>query len=97
MRRASAMLASFRDARSSGAGKEPSEEIHGRDSHADTEEDAGEHTFRAAFTKGKGQARNNNGNEGESASNGAGEGLLQYTHGVFPWRSSLGKSRSCEK
>src|SRR5260370_16155878 len=86
------------DVRDSVAGKEPRQEIHRRDSHSDAEEHTGKHTLRAAFTEGEGEAGHDNGNKREAASDGAGEGLLQYAHGVFPRRSSrLGKGRSREE
>ena len=43
--------------------KEPSEEVHGGDRHSDTEEHAGHDAFRAALTKGEGEARDHNGDE----------------------------------
>jgi hypothetical protein len=45
----------LRDARDLSAGKEPRQEIHGGDGHADTEKHAGKHTLRAAFPEGEGE------------------------------------------
>src|SRR5258708_26501908 len=80
------------DVRDSVAGKKPRQEIHRRDSHSDAEEHTGKHTLRAAFAEGEGEAGDDNGNEREAASDGAGEGRLKYADGVFPRRSS----RRCE-
>src|SRR5260370_20313165 len=81
------------DVRDSVAGKEPRQEIHRRDSHSDTEEHTGKHTLRAAFPEGEGEAGHDNGNERETASDRAGESLLQHANGVFPPGSSLGERR----
>src|SRR5438094_7288202 len=98
IRLASAICFSLRDAGASAAGKKPRQEIHRCDGHSDAKEHAGKHTLRAAFTEGKGETGQYNGNEGEAASDGAGESLLQYANGVFPRRSSrLAKGRSREK
>jgi hypothetical protein len=92
------MCFSLRDAPVSAAWEKPRKEIYRCDSHADAKEHAGKHTLRAAFTEGKGETRHYNGNERETARNGAGESLLQYANCVFPWRGSrLAKSRSDEK
>ena len=85
------------DARDLVAGKKPRQEIHRRDSHSDAEEHTGKHTLRAAFPEGEGKASHDNGNEGEAASDSAGEGLLQDANGVFPWGSSLSEGRSGEE
>src|SRR5713101_8434138 len=88
IRLASAMCFSLRDACVSAARKKPRQEIHRCDGHSDAKEHAGKHTLGAAFTEGKGETRHYNGNEGEAASDGAGESLLQYANGVLPRRSS---------
>src|SRR5882672_6268171 len=81
-----------------GAGKEPRQEIHGCDSHANAEQHTGKHTLRAAFPKGESEAGYNNGDERETASDGAGEGRLEHAYRVFPRRSSrLGEGWSREK
>src|SRR6266852_4447093 len=71
--------------------KKTSPEVEGGDSHADTEEHAGEYTLRTAFPKGKGQPRDDNGDKREPSGDCAGEGLLQYVDRVLPWRVGLGK------
>jgi hypothetical protein len=92
------MCFSLRDAAVSAAWEKPRKEIYGCDSHADAKEHAGKHTLRAAFTEGKGETRHYNGNERETAGNGAGESLLQYANGVFPGRSpGLAKRGTREK
>src|SRR5690242_10162680 len=80
----SAMCFSLRDACISASGKKPRQEIHRCDCHSDAKEHAGKHTLRAAFTEGKGETGHYYGNERETASDGAGESLLQYANGVFP-------------
>ncbi len=88
----------LRGASVSATGKKPRQEIHRCDGHSDTKEHAGKYTLGAAFTEGKGKTRYYNGNERETASDGASESLLQYANGVLPRRSScLAKGRSCEK
>jgi hypothetical protein len=59
----SAMCFSPRDVRESVAGKQPSEEIHGGDGHADAEQNACEYPFRATFTKGESKTSNHDCNE----------------------------------
>src|SRR5258708_24805501 len=98
IRRASAMRFSLRNADVSAAWEKPRKEIYRCDRHSDAKEHAGKHTLRAAFTEGKGETRDYNGNEREAASDGAGESLLQYANGVFPRRGSrLSKGRPREK
>src|SRR5271156_4444021 len=87
----------LRDVRDSVARKKPRQEIHCGDGHADAEEHSGKYTFRAAFTEGECEAGHDNGNEGEAASDGAGESLLQHANGVFPWGGSLSEGRSREE
>jgi hypothetical protein len=79
------------------ARKKPRQKIHCGDGHSDTEEHTGKHTLRAAFSEGEGKARHYNGNEGEAASDGAGESLLQHANRVFPWGSALSENRSGEE
>src|ERR1700683_1220976 len=83
--------------RDSAAGKHPSQEIHRRDSHSDTEENAGQHALRATFTEREGESGDDDGNERESPSDGAGESLLQDADGVFPGRASLSERRRGKK
>src|SRR5713226_8203339 len=98
IRLASAMCFSLRDAAISTAWEKPRKEIYRCDSHANAKEHAGKHTLRPAFTEGKGETRHYNGNERETAGDGAGKSLLQYANGVFPGRSpGLAKSRRREK
>ncbi len=85
------------DVRDSIARKKPRQKIHCGDGHSDTEKHTGKHTFRAAFTEGEGKAGHDNGYEGEAASDGAGESLLQHANGVFPWGSSLSEGRNREE
>src|SRR6266849_1796931 len=97
-RLASAMCFSLRDAAVSAAWEKPRKEIYRCDGHADAKEHSGKHALRAAFTEGKGETRYYNGNERETAGDGAGESLLQYANGVFPRRSSrLAKDGRREK
>src|SRR3984957_20209558 len=83
--------------RDSATGKHPSQEIHRCDSHANAEENAGQHALRAAFTKRESEPGDDDGNEREAASDGAGECLLQHADGVFPGRASLSERRRGEK
>src|SRR5882672_8010752 len=71
-----------------GAGKEPRQEIHRCDSHANAEQHTGKHTLRAAFPKSESKAGHNDRDERETAGDGAGEGRLEYANGVLPRRSS---------
>src|SRR3981189_1442797 len=75
--------------------KEPSHEVDGGDGHANAEENAGEDTFRSAFTEGEGEPGDDNGDERKPARDGAGERLLEDTDGVLPGRSAgrLGECR----
>src|SRR6266436_1376673 len=68
--------------------KEPSHEVDGGDGHSHAKENAGEDTLRATFTEGEGEAGDDNCDERKPARDGAGERLLEDTHGVLPWRSS---------
>src|SRR5882757_2376131 len=52
------------------AGEKPGEEVDRGDGHADAEEHTSEHTFRAAFPEGEGQAGNDDGHKRKAASNG---------------------------
>src|ERR1700746_1271006 len=79
------------------AAKEPRHEVDGSDRHANAEEDPGEDTLRAAFTEGESQPGYNNGDEGQSAGDGAGESLLQDVDGVLPGGVRLGKRGSRER
>ena len=45
-------------------GKEPSQEVHCRDGHSDTEKHAGKRTLRAAFTEGEGEPGHDNRDQG---------------------------------
>ena len=78
--------------------KQPSQKVDGGDGHANAEEHAGKNAFRTTFAEGKGESRHDDGNEGESASDGTGEGLLQNTDGVLPGRVAgrLRERRSCK-
>jgi hypothetical protein len=87
----------LRDVPDSVARKKPRQEIHCGDGHADAEEHAGKYTLRAAFTEGEGEAGHDNGNERKTASDGAGESLLQHANCVFPWGSSLSEGWSREE
>src|SRR5580698_5738116 len=53
----------LRKLRASVAGKQPREEIHRGDGHADAEQHASQQAFRAAFAKGKGKTGDDNGDE----------------------------------
>jgi hypothetical protein len=76
----------------------PSIELHCSDSHPDAEEDTSKHTLRATLAEGEGEASHDNGNEGEAASDRAGECRLKDADGVFPRRGSrLSESRSREE
>jgi hypothetical protein len=92
------MSFSIREQRDSTAGKQPREKIHCGDSHPDAEEDTSKHTLRATLAEGEGEASHDNGNEGEAASDRAGECRLKDADGVFPRRGSrLSESRSREE
>src|SRR5579875_2744665 len=54
----------------SGSRKEPSHEVDGADGHADAEDDAGQGSLRAAFTKGENEAANHDGHKREAGGNG---------------------------
>src|SRR3984957_21292178 len=55
------------------ARKEPRQEVHRGDRHPDTEQDTGQHAFRAAFAECKGKTGNDDGHKREAAGDGAGE------------------------
>src|ERR1700730_3660147 len=79
------------------AREKPRQEIHGGDSHADTEENTRKHTLRASFAEGERESGDDNGDEREAAGDGAGERLLQNIDSVFPGRSSLGEGWTREE
>jgi len=65
-------------------------ELHRCDGHANAKEHAGKNTLRPAFTEGKRETRHYNGNERETASDGAGDEspvavrLTAFSHGEVP-------------
>src|SRR5437016_3650598 len=73
--------------------KEPSHEVDGGDGHTNPEEDTCEHSLRAAFSEGEGQAGYHNCNKGKTASDGAGERLLQDADRVLPRGGTLSEGR----
>src|SRR6266481_5778041 len=90
IRRVSGKCCSPRELRESAARKEPREEIHGGDRHADTEENARQHSLRAAFPEGEGQPCDHNGDERKTASDGRCERLHQNVDCVLPRRATCG-------
>jgi hypothetical protein len=70
--------------------EEPSQEVAGKNRHAQAKHDSGEGAFAATFAKCEREAANNNGDECESLGDRAGKCRLQYRDGVFPRRSALG-------
>ena len=64
--------------------KEPSEEVHGGDSHSHTEQHTGHDAFRAALTKSEGEARDYNRDERKTAGDGRRKRGHQNVDGVLP-------------
>src|ERR1700730_3462404 len=79
--------------------KQPREKVDGGDGHANAEQDAREHAFRAAVPEGEGEAGYDNRDDRQPARDGAGERLLENTHGVLPGRigGRLGRGRCGEE
>jgi hypothetical protein len=76
------------------AGKKPSQKIDRCNGHADAEEHACKHAFRPAFPKSEGKTGDDDSDERKASGDRAGEGCLEYAHGVFPRGSArLGKDR----
>src|ERR1700693_694136 len=96
IRLASAICFSIQNTVVSITRKQPRQEIHRGDGHANAKQNPGKHPLRAAFTEGKGEASHDDGDEREGASDGAGEGLLQHADRVFPGGSSLRERGSCD-
>src|SRR5207302_5060725 len=73
--------------------KQPGHEVDRGNGHPNAKENAGEDALRAALAEGEGQSGDDDGNEGQPARDGAGEGLLENIDGVLPGRATccLGK------
>src|SRR5260370_10796847 len=75
------------------SGKKPGHKVDGGDGHANPEENTCEHSFRASFSEGKGQAGYHDCDQGEATGAGAGERLLQDADRVLPRGGTLGEGR----
>jgi len=78
------------------AREEPSEEIHGGNSHADAEKHASKNALGPALPESERQPRHDDRHERKTAGDGTREGLLQDIDGVFPRGIRLRKSGSRE-
>src|SRR5229473_5283456 len=73
--------------------KKPGHEVDRGDGHANPEENTCKHSLRASFSKGEGQARYHDGDQGEAAGDRAGERLLEDADRVLPRGGTLGEGR----
>src|SRR5262245_46819930 len=71
--------------------EQPGQEVDRGDGHADAEQHTGKNALRSALAEGESQTRDDDGDEGQTAGDGTGEGLLQDVYRVFPWRVRLGE------
>src|SRR5208282_5810606 len=77
--------------------KKPGHEVNSGDGHANPEENTCEHSLRAAFAEGEGQAGHHDCDQREATRDSAGECLLQNADGVLPRGGTLGEGWCCQQ